>query len=1099
MERSSGFPGLNRSHCLILLPCILAAGMFAQVITSTLTGFVLDPGGAAISGATVSILESRTGFARTTTTDAEGGYLLTGIPAGDYAITVSEDGFQKVTRNRQELTQQQSLRVDFNLPLGTMQQAVTVEGSAALLDTETAAQASTIDQRQIVSIPTMGRSYLGTAILSPGVLPTAGDSILNVVYGGSQTGGLSFKPVSVDVGGGPPDFTGFVEDGFNVRDPIYGGDLYQPSPDAITSYRVVQGFDSAQYGGEPTVVYITSKSGTNEYHGSGFWFLGNTVLNARTEGATTTPPQVYNQAGVTFGGPVLPKLKNKSFFFASVGGTRNHSASSQLAIVPTAQEWAGNLSALPATIYNPFAANPGTNTRDPFPGNIIPPTLISSFAQKYQQYVPLPNIANAAYGQYNISTLGAQVNDDTQYLLRYDQILPKSGQLFVKFYRDRVTDVAYSLSSYAGLAQPLKGMTGSIGWTQPLGASSVNEFRVGLFRSVTDYGGVPTSQNIAGSVLGLANVNTDPVFYGLPGVSVTGFSVPGTAIYNLHRITTSEGINENFTSVHGKHTLSVSFLYDPNQWPQKNGSFPRGDLTFDGSFTRQSPDGTGGSALADFLLGTFTTATANPTSFDPFLSTSFWGAHLQDQFRVSRTLSITLGVRWDYMEPPVEKYNRMSAFDQDTGQLVYALQNPLNYQQDHTTLSSTSPRGLFENWSKANLSPRFGLAWLVAPKTTIRAGYGIYYAQGMANFQIFSTIGNGSPPFTNLVTVSNDTSKLTPQYLVSQLFPAPTVGQVQPGSLIATQDIHAPQAYVEQAVLSIEHQFGSDVLVSAGYHNFLGRHMMDPYDINQASLLNPSNPLPLQQRRPYPFFSDILLQGNNGTSSYNGMYLHFEKKFSKGFNIIANYTWSKSLDLFSSEGAGENNQIGTNASLDRGLSDFNIAHYVVIGYVWELPFGPKKALLNHGFTGEVARDWRLSGLTQFRSGLPLTPTMPASWPDTASVFIQARPNRVCNGNLSNPTMTEFFDTSCFVDPPPNSYGTSGRNVIIGPGSQLWDMSLARGFRFERFRFEIRAEAYSVFNHQNWNSPDVGVTDSSFGEIFGKNTPRSLQFGARAEF
>ena len=170
MERSSGFPGLNRSHCLILLPCILAAGMFAQVITSTLTGFVLDPGGAAISGATVSILESRTGFARTTTTDGEGGYLLTGIPAGDYAITVSKDGFQKVTRNRQELTQQQSLRVDFNLPLGTMQQAVTVEGSAALLDTETAAQASTIDQRQIVSIPTMGRSFLATGTCADGFL-----------------------------------------------------------------------------------------------------------------------------------------------------------------------------------------------------------------------------------------------------------------------------------------------------------------------------------------------------------------------------------------------------------------------------------------------------------------------------------------------------------------------------------------------------------------------------------------------------------------------------------------------------------------------------------------------------------------------------------------------------------------------------------------------------------------------------------------------------------------------------------------------------------------------------------------------------------------
>lgn len=1077
----------------------MSLAVSAQVITSTMTGFVSDPAGAAIPGATVSVREIRTGFTRTASTDAQGEYLFNGIPAGEYTITVSKPGFETATRNGQQLTQQLSLRVDFTLPLGTTHQTVTVESTAPLLETGSAAQAETINQQQIESLPTLGRSYLATAILSPGVVPTAGNSILNVVYGESQTGGLAFKPVSVDVGGGPPDFTGFVEDGFNVRDPIYGGNLYQPSPDAISSYRVVRGFDSAQYGGEPSVVYITSKSGTNDYHGSGFWFVGNSAFNARTVGATSVAPLVYNQAGVTLGGPVLPKLRNKSFFFVSVEGTRNHGAANYLATVPTAAEWSGNLSSIPQAIYNPFSVNTTTNTRNPFPGNIIPSSLLSPFAQKYSGYVPLPNIVNAAYGQYNLSTFGSQINDDTQYLLRYDQILPKGGQLFVKFFRDRVNAVSYQISPYSGLAQPLKGMTASIGWTQPLSPTTVSEFRTGLFRSVTDYGGVPTSQNIAGNVLGLANVNPESVFYGLPGVTVTGFSIPGTAIYNLHRITTTEGINENLTSVHGKHTLSFSFLYDPTQWPQKDASYPRGSLTFDGSFTRESPGGVGGSALADFLLGSFSSATANPTPFDPFLYTAYWGAHAQDVFQVSRKLTLTLGVRWDYMEPPVERYNRMVAFDQNIGQLVYVLQNPENYQQNHTTLNPNVPRGLFENWSKTNFSPRVGIAWLVTPNTTVRAGYGIYYAQGMANFQIFSSIGNGSPPFTNLVNVTNNTSGLTPQYLVSDLFPAPTVGQVQPGSLIASQDIHAPQAYVEQAVFSVEHQFGSNILVSAGYNNFLGRHVMDPYNINEAALLNPSDPLSLQDRRPYPFFSDILLQGNNGTSSYNGMYLHFEKRFSHGFNVVASYTWSKSLDLFSSSSSGWSNQIASNTSLDRGLSDFNVENYAVIGYLWDLPFGKGKSFLNGGIAAAILGNWRLSGMTQFRSGLPLTPTMPTSWPDVASVYVQARPNRICNGNISDPTMSMFFNTSCFVDPAPNSYGNSGRNVIIGPGAQYWDMSLARIFPFERFKIQFRTDAYGVFNHQNWNSPDVGVTDPSFGQIFGKNTARSLQFGLRAEF
>jgi hypothetical protein len=215
--------------------------------------------------------------------------------------------------------------------------------------------------------------------------------------------------------------------------------------------------------------------------------------------------------------------------------------------------------------------------------------------------------------------------------------------------------------------------------------------------------------------------------------------------------------------------------------------------------------------------------------------------------------------------------------------------------------------------------------------------------------------------------------------------------------------------------------------------------------------------------------------------------------------LVANYTWSKSLDLFSSDGSGWENQISSNTRLDRGLSDFNIAHYAVIGYVWELPFGKGKPYLTSGVAGAILGNWRLSGMTQFRSGPPLTPTMPASWPDVASVFVKARPNRVCDGNLSNSTMDMFFNTSCFVNPPANSYGNSGRNIIIGPGSQYWDMSLARTFPIEHARFEFRTDAYSVFNHQNWNSPDVGVIDANFGKIFGKNTARALQFGLRAEF
>jgi hypothetical protein len=620
-----------------------------------------------------------------------------------------------------------------------------------------------------------------------------------------------------------------------------------------------------------------------------------------------------------------------------------------------------------------------------------------------------------------------------------------------------------------------------------------------MFRSVTDYGNIPTPQNIAGGILGLQNVSADPTLFGLPSVGITGITTPNAPIYSLHRITTRAGIDENLTLVRNRHTMSFGFLFQPNQWPQINGSYPRGSVTFDGSFTRQAPGGTGGAALADFMLGTFSSATGNATGFSPLLDTAFWGAHAQDKIQVSRKLTLTLGIRWDYLQPPTERYNRWAAWDQDKGRLVYVLQNPLNFQQDHSTLSGDLPRGLFENWSKRNFSPRVGLAYLLTPKTTLRAGFGIYYALGMANFQIFSTLGTGSPPFTNNAVVTNDTSQLTPGTLVTQLFPTPPVNAIPQGSLIVSQDVHAPQAYVEQAVFSVEHQFGSNIVVSAGYHNFLGRHVMYSYNLNQAALLNPANPLSLQQRRPYPNWSDILIQGNNGTSSYNGMYLQFRKSMAHGVNLVANYTWSKSLDLFSSDSGGWQNQDARNARLDRGLSDFNIAHYVTLGYIWDLPFGPSMPLVKRGVAAQVVRDWQLSGISQFRTGLPLSPTMPTSWPNVAATYTRARPNRVCDGNLSDPTMAQFFDTSCFVLPPANSFGNSGRSVIIGPAAQVWNASLARTFAWERIRLNVRAEAYGLFNHQNWNNPDVSVTSPTYGQVIGKNTPRQLQFGLRVEF
>lgn len=1087
--------------CLGVFLFILLAAVphaLSQIITSSVTGFVTDSSGAAVPGARVTIQQTQTGFTRVVTTGQTGQYSAVGIPSGTYSITVEKTGFQTDKKSGQAITPQQAARIDFVMQVGSVRQSITVQSAPPLLQTETPSNAVTLSENQITQLPTLGGSYLSMAILSPGVLPTVGSSILNVVEGQSLTGGAAWKPVSIDASGGPPDLTGFVEDGFDVRDPTYGGDLYQPSVDAIQSVRIVRGFDTSQYGGEPSVVYINTKSGTNEYHGSVFEYNELGALSARPFGTTHNVPLTYNQAGWSFGGPVTPKLRDKTFFFASFQLTRDRSGAPVLGIVPTAAEWSGDLSAIPAQIYNPFQIVNGQ--RAPFAGNKIPSGLLSPFAQKLKQYVPLPSISNAPYGSPNVSTIGSELNDDTQYLIRVDQTLPHSGRFFVKYFRDHVNAVSYGLSKFAGTAQPLRGQTASIEWDQPLGnGNMVNQLRLAFFRSVTDYGAVPTSQNIAGAVLGLKNVSADPFFYGLPAISVTGISLPSTLLFNLHRLTTRGGVTENLTRIQGRHSIDLGFVFQPTQYPQKNGEFPRGDLTYGGGFTSQSPGGPGGTGLADFLLGAFSSAEGNPTGFDPLLNTAYWAWYAQDQIKATRKLTLNFGIRWDYWEPPTERHNRWAAFDQNTGTLVYTLKNPLNFQTSDAP-GGALPRGLFENWKKTNFSPRFGFAYLLKPNTTVRGGYGMYYAQGMANFQLFSSLGFGAPPFTNISTVTNDTSLLTPGTLDTQLFPPPAVGALTSGTIFVTQDIHAPQAYVEQATFSVEHQFAHDMLLSAGYNGTFGHHMMAPYNINQGAPYNASDPLPLAKRVPYPFFSDILLQSNSGNSTYNALSLHLEKRYSHGLDLTANYTWSKSMDMFSSNSGGWENQNALCRRCDYAPSDYNRASYFSAGYVWDLPFGPGRGYVNQGAAGHILGHWRFSGITQFLSGSPLSVSMPTFWPNVAAVFTTARPNRVCNGNISDRTMSRFFDTSCFVAPPLNTFGDSGRNVIIGPGAQSWDMALAREFPIkERVRLEFRADFFSAFNHQNWNSPDTGVQDPNFGKIFSKSTPRVIQFGLKLSF
>ncbi|HEU0142625.1 MAG TPA: carboxypeptidase regulatory-like domain-containing protein, partial [Bryobacteraceae bacterium] len=1090
---------------IIAVGLVVCAGLTpvapSQVTTASVIGYVTDTDDRTIPGAIVTIKEVRTGFTRTTTTDEQGRYSIVAIPAGEYNFTVRKEGFEAIERPGQLITQQIAARIDIVLKVGSVSQSVTVEASAPLLETESPANATTLSNRVITELPMIGHNYLQAAILSPGVTPVAGDSMLTVTVGNYFSGGAGFKPVSVSVAGGRPDFTAFIHDGFDVRDPGYGGDLFQPSPEAISSTRIVRGYDSAQFGGEPSIVYVSTKSGTNDYHGSLWEYHQNAGLKAREFNAADVPPLTYNQAGFTFGGPALPQLRNRTFVFGEFQLTRMRSGQPNFYVVPTAEQWAGDLSSIPVQLYNPFDVNPATQQRRPFPNNRIPSSLFSTIAQNYKKYVPLPNVPGAEYGAYNYTRSARAITDDTQYLIRVDQILPRGGMMFAKYFNDHVTSKSEGMIPLEGFGTPLKGQTASLEWDQPLGPNKLNTLRLGFYRSHVLFGGIPTDTDITGE-LGFRNYDSTTAFWGFPGLSVTGFSLPNTAIYDYLWITTRIGLHENFSFIKGRHSLDFGATFQPSQYPQKNGIYPRGSLTYEGEFTKQSPNSAETPiGFADFLLGTFSTAWVNPDGLQPVLSSNYYSWYVQDKIRVNNKLTVTLGLRWDWWSPPVERYNRWMTFDQNQGKLAYVLKDPFNWQTDFRQLREEYPRGMFLNWKKKNYSPRVGIAYLLTPNTTIRVGGGLYYAQGLKNFQDFASFGSGNPPFSNSLTLTNDPTRLTPGRLDNTLYDRPTIGAISPGASLVVPDIYAPQPYVEQVTFSVERQLGSDMLVSAGYNGAWGRHLVNGgTNINQAALLDPDNPLPLEQRLPYPEFGFIFLQSNNSNSSYNGMHLSFQKRHRHGLELTASYTWSKSIDVYTSSSSGGNNQDARCLHCDRALSDNDRRHYFSLGYVWDLPFGPGRAFANAGIGSHILGNWQLSGITQLRAGTPLTPRTSTSWINVGSWIALPRSNRVCDGRKSSPTMDQYFDAECFPAQPPNTFGNSGRNVIIGPGSQLWDMSLARVFAiWERLQLSLRGEVYSVFNHQNWGSPNTDVFSPTLGKIFGKSSPRTIQLGAKLEF
>ena len=617
-----------------------------------------------------------------------------------------------------------------------------------------------------------------------------------------------------------------------------------------------------------------------------------------------------------------------------------------------------------------------------------------------------------------------------------------------------------------------KGQNIALEETHTFSSSVVNVARLGYNRSVFFNSQLGVGSRDWTGFFGLQNLAPPLQQNSPPAVSITQCCslgnpyAPQGAVQNLFQFA------DELDITHGAHTIKlgaeVNRIQMNGNWTLMNS----GALGFNGQYTSNyafnSPAFVQGLGLADFLLGYPSSASGGVGStIGAFRETDVAG-YVDDTWRVRSNLTLSLGFRYQYSSPPGDKYNHAATYSLSQAQSVPGTWDP----------------------NTRNFAPRIGIAYSVRPNWVVRSGFGIYYTSTPYNVLQFLL---ANPPNFLSQSLSYAATAPTP---VSTLFPA-----FAPGSTVFAPfavDKHNPTSYLEQWNFDLQHTLAHNILIDLGYVGNQGHHLSIRLNPNQALPENPLQPTPIQSRRPYPGVGDVLAQYNMGNSNYNALQASIRKSFSHGLSFQASYTWSKSMDLLSTDGGDLIN--GLDASRNYGPSDFDRTHLVVLSYTWNLPFGTGQAIYNHSnFVAKyIVGGWQLNGITSFATGLPFT-VGAQDFANTGGNH-EVVATRTCNGALSSPTVFAWFDTSCFVQPGVGESGNSGRNILRQGGQKNWNLSLFKNLPItERFTLQLRGEFFNAFNQHSFVSPDVTVGDRQFGQMTSTTSPRVVQLAMKLLF
>ncbi|MBV9341106.1 MAG: TonB-dependent receptor [Acidobacteria bacterium] len=1189
--------------------CLLASISLWASINGSISGVVTDSSGAVVTGATVTATNVQTGVKTALKTDEKGFYNFAALQVGTYNVEVEQSGFKMEARTGIVIDANSAVRADFTLQVGQIIEKVTVASEAVHVETESTQMGEVITAKTITAVPLNGRAYTDLLALQPGVSPyTSTDTQTPGVSDRSVDGGLNSGNQSVN--GQRETANGFMVNGANVEEGKNNGAAIIPNLDSIAEFRIITNNFDAEYGNySGGQVNVVTKSGTNAFHGSGFEFLRNTALDAKNYYSLPTdktPVFRQNQFGGTFGGPIV---KDRTFLFLDYQGTRQTQAPTVNIQMPSAANFSGDFSdsasAFTGAVQSDVTSNPsswaallssrlgyavqpgepyyfvGCTTNDPstgcvFPNALIPQNAWSPVASAMLKLglIPQPNSA----GNFLSTSAYSQKLRDDKAGIRVDQNT-RVGNFFAYYFNDD-----YALNSpfpNGGASVPAASFaynaltTGraqlvNLGHTKTFGSYSVNEIRLSYVRNTLDLGqpqgGVGSAYSLAslgfvtpwnGTTGGISPIM--PKLQGVPVVSFNNFSI-GVPTVTTRQYNNMYQILDNFTKVHGTHTIKFGGQFHYDQIDERNLAAENGQYSFTGNET--------GIDFADFLLGAPNSLTqASPQILDS--RSKYYALFLQDRWRVTSNLVFNYGLRWEASMPWYDTQNKTETIIPGK-QSVKFPGAPLGYV---VAGDPGVPRTLGPTqWH--NFSPRLGLAYSPSASsgilgklfggpghTSIRVGGGLYYTS-VEDLSQFLEVGD--PPY-GLYYGSASPPLLEAPYLVrsngasvGQRFPLPFPSTnvspnnpdttfpwplVEPLSFDWSFNYHNKLPYSEHYEFSIERQIGSSSVATLSYVGNQGHRLVSGVEgnpanqaeclfLNQAGNLaansappcGPFSETPLFQVtlgpqgqfigtstpwvtasgqtiaavRPLgPLFDTNPLMSTVANSRYNSLQAGLTHR-SGSLTVGAGYTYGKCMDNASGL---QDSTYPFDPRLSVALCNFDVTHSFVLGYDWVLPFNK---LAGSGWKKGLLGGWTLSGITRFATGLPITMSENDDnsliGANAASVDV---PNFSSGKVLADTNPRDgksYFDTTLFTNEQLGQFGNSRRRFFHGPGLNNWDMTLAKVTRItESKELELRLEAFNLFNHAQFTNPNGEINSSSFGVVTGARAPRIMQIGARFSF